>query len=267
MKLVDGMEWLGLGAMVLAGIPHGAYDLRLARARWGSHINSTLRIVASYLGIGLAMSMLVLLAPALGLLVFLGVSLYHFTLGEMEGSTLPSALGMATCAIVLPVAFHLERARGYLGYFITESQLAAIAPVLQIAAVILLAATLVFVLKGDRGNKLSRLLCMAGWLLLPPLAGFSVWFIGRHSRQHLSACKRLFERDTNRLPADVLALSALAILLIVPLFLRFDPSNINELFAASIILIAGLTLPHVIVTRGMQPERREINQSAASVRV
>jgi len=252
MTLLEIVEWIGLGLLVLAGIPHGAYDLRLARAKWGASANSTFLIVSSYLGIGLAMSGLVLLAPTVGLVVFLGVSLYHFTLGEMAGSTLATAIAMAASAIVLPVAFHLSRARGYLGYFITESQFAALAPTLQIVAVILLGATLLLVLIGDRGNLFSRLICIASWLLLPPLAGFSVWFIGRHSRQHLAACKRLFERGTNRLPADVLALSALAVLLIVPLFLKFDPSNINELFAASIILIAGLTLPHVMVTHGMQ---------------
>jgi hypothetical protein len=173
----------------------------------------------------------------------------------MEDSTVASAIAMAACAIVLPVGFHLEAARGYLGYFITESQFAAVARAIQTFATILLGATLMLIFSGDRGNRLSRLICVVSWIVLPPLAGFSVWFIGRHSRQHLATCRRIFERGTNRLPGDVLALSALAVLLIVPLFLKFDPSNINELFAASIVLIAGLTVPHVIVTHGVESRR------------
>lgn len=43
-------------------------------------------------------------------------------------------------------------------------------------------------------------------------------------------------------------ISLLALVLLVPLLLRFDPRDLNQLFAASIILIAGLTLLHMIVT-------------------
>ena len=43
-------------------------------------------------------------------------------------------------------------------------------------------------------------------------------------------------------------ISLLALLLLVPLLWRFDPRDLNQLFAASMILIAGLTLPHMIVT-------------------
>ena len=49
-------------------------------------------------------------------------------------------------------------------------------------------------------------------------------------------------------PIDFLAISVTAILLIVPLGYWFDFTQIHELFSASIILIAGLTLPHILVT-------------------
>jgi hypothetical protein len=49
-------------------------------------------------------------------------------------------------------------------------------------------------------------------------------------------------------PVDFIVLSILAISLIAPLSLWFNLSDIHQLFAASIVLIAGLTLPHMVVT-------------------
>jgi hypothetical protein len=52
-------------------------------------------------------------------------------------------------------------------------------------------------------------------------------------------------------------------LLLAPLAARFDLSDITQLFAASIVLIAGLTLPHMIVSHGLgnaptqQPKREQ----------
>jgi hypothetical protein len=49
-------------------------------------------------------------------------------------------------------------------------------------------------------------------------------------------------------PVDFIVLSILAITLIAPLSLWFNLRDIHQLFAASIVLIAGLTLPHMVVT-------------------
>ena len=84
-------------------------------------------------------------------------------------------------------------------------------------------------------------------LVLPPLAGFAVWFIGRHSWQYFLACRSHFA-DAPKGLRDFIVISLLALLLLVPLLWRFDPRDLNQLFAASMILIAGLTLPHMIVT-------------------
>jgi hypothetical protein len=52
-------------------------------------------------------------------------------------------------------------------------------------------------------------------------------------------------------PLDFALISLLAILGLLPFALRFDFSRIEDLFAASICLIAGLTLPHMIVSHRM----------------
>ena len=62
----------------------------------------------------------------------------------------------------------------------------------------------------------------------------------------------MFSDSTKGIPFDFIAISLLAIAGLVPFMLLFDFSDINQLFAAAICLIAGLTLPHMIVSHGMQ---------------
>jgi hypothetical protein len=84
--------------------------------------------------------------------------------------------------------------------------------------------------------------------VLPPLAGFAVWFIGRHSRQHLQTCRAMFCSSGIPIPMDFALISLLAIGGILPLGLYFDLTQLEQLFAASLCLIAGLTLPHMVVS-------------------
>jgi channel protein (hemolysin III family) len=91
------------------------------------------------------------------------------------------------------------------------------------------------------------------------LGWVAVWFIGRHSLKHLQSCSEMFAGSRFGVPLDFALISLLAILGLLPFALRFDFSRIEDLFAASICLIAGLTLPHMIVSHRMSeivPPRR-----------
>jgi len=248
-------EPLALALIVLAGIPHGAFDLRFARTKWAAHSDSSLAIAGVYLAIGLAMSALCLLLPAVGLAAFLALSVFHFAEGEMPRSQRVTAIVFAISAILVPIALHGRLAAGYLGYFLGPDVFPkhADAALLGGMSFLVLALFLVWLeaWESELSETVERLVCMVAWVLLPPLSGFAVWFLGRHSRRHLLACRNLFGHRLADLPGDFVAISALAILLIIPLFWRFDPRDLNQLFAASIILVAGLTLPHVIVTHGL----------------
>ncbi len=242
-------EYLALGLILVAGIPHGAFDLHWARRKWPAA--SSVSVAAIYLAIGGGMSLLCLWLPAAGLLAFLVLSAVHFVEGELPRSRFVTAVSFGLASFVLPISFHLESAGGYLSYFLPAAQFQTLAPWLRSAGplLFLLCLTLLSMdaLEGRRTELTQRLLCLGGWLFLPPLAGFAVWFIGRHSRQHLLACRTHFADARSGL-GDLVVISLLALLLLVPLFLRFDPRDLNQLFAASIILVAGLTLPHMIVT-------------------
>jgi Brp/Blh family beta-carotene 15,15'-monooxygenase len=247
-------EWLALGLIILAGIPHGSFDLRAAERLWGSSAPRRVSVIVAYIVIGVSMSALCLLWPSVGLSIFLIISAVHFAEGERLSSSSFSATILGVGAILLPISYHLPEARQYLGFFASGEALTAIEPFLRASGVVLsvlVALTIGYDYRVRPDSEvLQKLVCLVAWIILPPLSGFCVWFIGRHSRQHLQRSKHYLSGPilSKGVPIDFIVLSILAIALIAPLSFWFDLNDIHQLFAASIVLIAGLTLPHMIVT-------------------
>lgn len=246
-------EWLALALIIVAGIPHGSFDIRAAERWIGPRRALRFALLVGYVAVGLSMSALCLRWPGGGLLAFLIISAIHFSEGEMLHSSKHTAISLGISAILLPIGLHISEASGYLNFFASESTLDSLSPYLTIGAgtvaLALLISLVVDLCKGKKVELIQCSICILAWLLLPPLSGFCVWFIGRHSRQHLERCHVLVPKACRRLvPWDFVALSLTAIALLTPLALWFDLRDLNQLFAASIILIAGLTLPHMILT-------------------
>ncbi len=255
-------EWAALALMIGAGIPHGAYDLRVAEAKWKHAPISRPTIVVTYLLSVFGMAGLCVFAPLLGLSLFVFISAIHFSEGEVNATT-PSSMiigpFVGISSILLPIGLHPQQAQEYMSYFVPPEIFLLLEGPLTLASHIvscLLVLCLVVLLRrGNNDSKtenLQRLICLSAWVLLPPLSGFAVWFIGRHSRQHLHACQAMFTRGHFRIPIDFAVISMLAILGLLPFTLQFDFSRLEELFAASICLIAGLTLPHMVVSHRMK---------------
>jgi Brp/Blh family beta-carotene 15,15'-monooxygenase len=254
-------EWIALMLMICAGIPHGSYDLRVAKAKWSSREISPAKIVAIYLVCVFLMSALCVFTPGIGLTLFLAISAIHFSEGEFQSSapaSLVSGVLFGIGAILLPIGLHSDTSMQYLGYFVDPSTYELLAPKVRVLSLIVLVISSFIVAReclrrlAPTETIIERCLCLFGWVLLPPLAGFCVWFIGRHSRQHLELCKTLFHSSQLKIPLDFAFISLLAIVGLLPFARIFDFSDINQLFAASICLIAGLTLPHMIVSYNMR---------------
>jgi Brp/Blh family beta-carotene 15,15'-monooxygenase len=252
-------EWLALALIFIAGIPHGSFDLRFAESRWGTSSRARALVIACYLASGLAMSALCLLWPGVGLTAFLLISVAHFAEGERIHAGRVAAVFIGVAAIFLPITLHLPEAALYLAFFVKPEHLTSVGMALELGGYGVALIVLVSIIRerstGRGAAFLQYLMCLMSWLLLPPLAGFCVWFIGRHSRQHLERAEPFFAGSLRRLPRDFVIISLLAIGLIVPLNIWFDLRDLHQLFAASIVLIAGLTLPHMIITHGFAENR------------
>ncbi|MEY4667459.1 MAG: hypothetical protein RL518_158 [Pseudomonadota bacterium] len=255
-------EWAALGLMICAGIPHGSCDLRIAEAKWREGPVSRTGILVAYLVGVVGMGALCVFAPLMGLSLFLVISALHFSEGEICSSSPPSlAMGtvLGVSAILLPIGLHTELSQRYMSYFVPHDIFRSFErpiELLSYSITCLLGVSLLAALRysgeAAKAEAFQRLICLCAWVLLPPLSGFAVWFIGRHSRQHLEACHMMLRPSRLGIPLDFAIISALAILGLLPFAFRFDFSRIEEMFAASICLIAGLTLPHMVVSHRMR---------------
>lgn len=250
-------EWCALGLIIIAGIPHGAFDMRVARARWSHGVGRSGALALLYVALGAAMSAACLAWPSAGFAAFLVISALHFIEGEQADSVGGTALVMGLGAITIPIGFHTAEAREYVGFFINGSLFDLLAPSIAIAArvlgVVILTSLVLDAYRGCRSVAVERAVCLMAWCALPPLAGFSVWFIGRHSWGHIVLCRSFLSKGAERasFSMDFVVISLLAIILLIPLALVFDFRILGELFAASIVLIAGLTAPHMVVAHGL----------------
>jgi Brp/Blh family beta-carotene 15,15'-monooxygenase len=250
-------EWIAVITIILAGIPHGAFDLRLARVVWTSGVRTTTFIITVYLLSAVSMSALCILTPSIGFSLFILISIAHFVHGEQFGRMRSDrflSLQMGLASVALPIGLHYKEARGFMGFFLSSGTLDLLGPYLRIfawALTILLCLSLLGTRLSKRmevnGHFVQRLLCLAGWMFLPPLSGFCIWFIGRHSLGHLVVCRELFKKAESRYIRDFILLSIAALTLLVPLSFLFDFTDLQQLFTATIVLIAGLTLPHIII--------------------
>jgi Brp/Blh family beta-carotene 15,15'-monooxygenase len=246
-------EWLALLLIILGGIPHGSFDLRVAEHRWGAIFHSRWVLILAYVAIGLLMSSLCLLFPTIGFTLFMLISVIHFIEGENLDTNPLAAIAIGIGSILLPIALHFSEAQAYLSFFITPAAQEFLKPYIITLGWIWCLGTLILlswnVFTKRSKETVERLICLLGWILLTPLAGFAIWFVGRHARMHLATCRKKQLGNMSLISFDFLALSFLAISLIIPLGIWFNLMRIEELFAASIILIAGLTLPHMVVTK------------------
>ena len=255
-------EWMALILIIIAGIPHGSFDLRVAQTKWGRRSSKKWVLIGVYLILVFLMSSFCLLQPLLGFLSFIVISALHFSEGEsLESCSTYSWRGccVGVGAIIIPIGMHLHEAHYYLAFFIPEPVFTAWSPWVQSIAWCMSAficfgesPSLLFGSQPQRAESIERLLCLVAWVWLSPLAGFAVWFLGRHSRMHIEACGSMFRDPRFTIPLDFLILSVVAVVLLLPFAWVFDLRDIHQLFTATLALIAGLTLPHIVVSHRMR---------------
>lgn len=262
-----------VAAGLLAGLPHGSVDHRLAAELTGW---STPVVAAVYAALAvLAWVLLTVTGPA-ALMVVVALSVAHFGLGELEvvwettgwrpSPTVAVAVAVAgTGALLLPLA----RSGQQLAEVATSispqlGTLLAEAPVRIALAGIWVAAATLAASAALRAHKhavvLDIVLVGALGAVAPPLVAFAVWFGGWHALRH---CARLLTVDTRS--ADLLAdgqprravvalarlaawptLAAVVVLagLLLATLTAADPS---AAVGATLLVLLALTVPHMLV--------------------
>jgi Brp/Blh family beta-carotene 15,15'-monooxygenase len=254
-----------LGGIVAIGFPHGAFDHLVARPILSRRLGRLWWVVflAAYLGLSSAVWVAWMIAPAATLAGFLAASILHFGLGDAEDRPLlppmPRLIALLTSGalpVLLPAALHPGEAApvlAALGGVSPQAMAGVLAAFAWLVPVWLVGFVWLCCAGGlSRLAQLERILTAAGFVVLPPLLAFTLYFTFGHSVRHLLRLGAWHnERDFGAafrwtmltlLPASLFCAAG-----IVGLWFFAEPAG-NGLLVPVFRIIAALTLPHMIVT-------------------
>ena len=253
------------------GLPHGAYDIALLRRavaldRSGAGLAGgglagvgLVRVglvVGGYVATALLMVSLWLTMPLVALVLFLAVAAVHF--GEdwamLEEPLLRVAAGTA---VIGAATIGHPSAVSAVFVAMSDPRAAVVARIVTAIAPVALLVTLVGIAlawrQGSRHWASAMAVCLGLLIMLPPVAGFALFFVFLHSPRHL-AQTRVLLRDMTRarwlgtgaLLSGVAILGWWGVRVIAPS--RFDPSVGAQAFQ----LLASVAVPHLLLSRWLE---------------
>lgn len=250
-RITAGFSFL----LLIAGLPHGSFDLALLKRAAAERraLRSTLDLVALYMACAAAMYLAWLLAPALALAAFLIMAVAHFAEDWADcGSSFVSGC-IAAAIIAAPALLHGNSLETLFVALTGDPDAAIFADVLLLIAPVSMAIALIGVLllrdAGRPDLAIGAACGLAAMLLLPPVAGFALFFSLVHSplqfRQHAAALGLAGHRQWRGIVWPV-SLGGLGLAALI--FLMSDAALMSDkVFSGSFIALSVLTVPHMIV--------------------
>ncbi len=238
------------------GLPHGAYDIALLRRTVMLDRYGLALALGAYIAVAASMAVLWLSAPLIALIVFLVVAAAHF--GEdwpmLDEPLLRFAAGAAV--IAAPTIGHRVEVSA-LFVEMSDERAALIAQIITAAAPVTLLVTAVGVCaawrEGSRRWAGAMTLCLVLLVLLPPVAGFALFFVFLHSPRHLAQTRVLLcDMTLTRWLMTGALLSGAAIVGWLGLQ-RLAPIPIEATMAAKAFqLLASVAVPHLLLSRWLE---------------
>ena len=250
---------------IAGGLPHGAYDIALLRRAVVLDGSALTLAVGGYIAIAVAMATMWFTLPLVALVLFLAVAAVHF--GEdwamLDEPFLRVAAGAAV--IAAPTIGHAA-AVAALFVAMSDERAAAVARIVAAAAPVALLMTAVGVAvawrEGSRAWAGAMALCLILLLILPPVAGFALFFVFLHSPRHLAEARTALDDMTGaRWLATGGLLSGAAIVGWLGLE-TLAPRAIGATMAARAFqLLASVAVPHLLLSRWLDAR---VNRPAAA---
>jgi len=277
-------------AVILTGMPHGAIDHLVAAQLYD--LDFTWRDQAKFYGGYLVLMALYSVfwgvAPVWSLWVFLGMTMYHFGQADLaywELSPLPARLmylsrglfliGLPIAAypgLVDPIFVAIAGVRPTTWPLLASQPTSVFAGLVGQHVLVLGAATLTSnVTKGNAGREVLNVVVLTALFgTVHPLVAFSVYFGLWHSLGHILELLRFF-RERRAAPVtlpDFYRKAALFTLLpfvgLAGLYWATQAfSSTDQMIALLFIIIAVMTLPHMIIVERLYRERERHREVAA----
>ena len=282
MNTLSVTDLFALAAVMLIGLPHGAFDGAIAFCLgFGRSTGKIIGFLFMYLLLAGLSALVWSVSPVFALAAFLGLTIVHFGTGDTEHLFQPgprlAQRGLKACqilvhggmvTILLPV-FHTAEV-SELFIILAGPNAVLIIDALRPALMIWLAATCIYASVGLVSQRYGAAagelaaLAMLVWLL-PPLAGFAVYFCVVHSRRHFASIWKAMQLYISRrfilISGGILTAASWA--MGAGLYVSQTTSgsfSADEAFIRTVfILLAALTVPHMLLVDTMyRPTLRKI---------
>lgn len=238
--------------IVALGVPHGALDPIFAvthkkiktKTEWVIFLSGYLLLSAAVVGFWK-------IAPQFFLLVFLGLSIFHFS-GDLTGNaTLAERLFYGGSVIVLPALIHQAELLRIFSILSGSTESLFIVKILELTVWPWLICLLVVAIKcfqKDRQRALEMLSVALLMVSTEPLLGFTVFFCAMHSARHILRTQHYAQVAPKHM-AKIAAGPMVAVLIIGLVLWRVRPEIVFEESLLQIIFVglAALTVPHMLL--------------------
>ena len=244
--------WWASLLIVLLGVPHGALDPIFARSVLSIKSRlSWIVFVAFYVFFAALVVVLWWFLPAVFLLVFLSISVLHFSGDLAGGVSFLSRFFYAGAVIVLPAALHAAELDRLFSLLAGPSAAALVLAALQFMAWPWLAGLAWVVVKNARHDSFLALEILAvGVLALAasPLLAFSIFFCFMHSPRHILRT-RIYASMPLRGLARVIIVPMFAVLVMAAAgWYGLPDAPIDErVLQLLFVALAALTVPHMML--------------------
>ena len=228
--------------MITIGIPHGAVDHLLETGKW--EYKKSPGFIIKYLFLSFIVLALWYWIPALGLILFLVYSSWHFGQADAKvfGLSVISSFLWGTSVLLYIVGTHQTETNQILAFMGGVLFPVAI-PKWTISAWIIIALY----------KKNPSFLITICWLtlasFLPLIISFSLYFIGQHSYSSWLQLKSHLKMDNKKIWLNSLPFHGAAWLMLAILYLiapENESSGIQKYAGQFFIFIACISFPHVI---------------------
>jgi Brp/Blh family beta-carotene 15,15'-monooxygenase len=268
---IEQQFWIVIVPIGVFGLSHGGADTSILKKLTATSKSNVLLLLLAYMLASLAFVALIWTLPLVALLVFLGMSVWHF--GYTDEAFLSSERDLllrclsGSMAVLGPILGHPQQTSELFSWLI-KIETSAVLDVLVwmgplLAGLWLLGFAYMMLRKSNRPSlRVLAEWCLVGatLIVLPPLLSFAFYFCVIHSMRHflaisehclLSNQKSLAKAFPARkiipstLGALVLAIVAWGIIV----WIEPSPSLLTEAIRVMFWALAALTFPHAIIVR------------------
>lgn len=244
-------------AVTFLGLPHGALDFAVARSlNLVTTVSSAIRFVSIYVTIAALSIIFWIWVPDIALVLFLFVSIFHFSADWRATMPLLFRLSLASTLLCGPSVLYFKIVSElFTGLLLTPQAAIWVVQGMQVTFYVGLCGFIFFLIQSSVHKKRLSVWQYTEWLtllvssiFLTPLLHFGLYFCLLHSPKHLQDVGVKLNVNVKRAIVISLPFVIITVVLAAGLYELFGTSEINiDLLRWIFIGLFGLTMSHMML--------------------